>query len=537
MSELGLLADFRMYARFALGLRRFLRRRMTPAQARAIVRRRLEARPERFLNIVRNGVFQNPRSPYRQLMRLADCRMGDLERMVRRHGVDHTLARLYEAGVYVTFEELKGRRPIVREGREFPVSTRDFDNPYLRHYYAGSTSGSTGAGTRALLDLGLIWGSLPVRLLAREGQGVLDAPVAMWRGTLPGVTGLLGVLRGPAMGNPPRRWFTPIAGDDVHLPLKHRLATEYILTVGRLCGVHTPRPELLRLDRPDALVRWAERAVGRHGKCLVRTYPSLALRVCVAAGRMGVDMDGVTFVGGGEPPTEAKVARIRRAGARWFPTFAATEVGTMGMGCAAPADGNDVHLATDLIALIQRPVSPPGWNTTVPAFFVTTLLPEAPKLLLNAGLDDYGVVEERSCGCPLHDVGYATHVRDIRSYSKLTGEGVTLVEADLVRIIEQELPERYGGTALDYQLMEEEATDGLTRLSLLVHPRVELPDDGALIEFVLRRLKEEGLTAAFAAAFWEQGRSLRVLRRPPVTGATGKLMPIHVTRKVEASTS
>ncbi len=528
---MSLLGDARMYARFALGLPRFLGRRMSPAEARAIIARRLASRPERFLRIVAKGIFQNPRSPYRPLMELADCSLSGIESMVRRHGVEHTLRELFEAGVYVTFEELKGRRPIVRDGHEFPVSAADFDNPYLRHYYVGRSSGSTGAGTRAPLDLGQVFGALPGRLLARRAYGVLNAPTALWRGILPGVTGLLGVLRGPVMGNPPRRWFTPIDSEDIGSPLKHRMATQYILTVGRLCGVHMPSPEMLTLDRPDALLQWSQEMVGRHGKCLIRTYPSLALRVCVAAERTGTEMSGVTFMGGGEPPTKAKVGRIRRTGARWFPTFASTETGTMGMGCAAPLSGNDIHLATDCVALIQRSVIPPGWSRAVPAFFLTTLLPDAPKLLLNAGLDDYGLMEQRSCGCPLGEIGYGTHLRKIRSYSKLTGEGVTLMKTDLVRIIEEELPGRFGGSALDYQLLEDEAGDGLTRLSLLVHPAVDVPDQNALVDFVLRRLREEGLTAAFAAAFWEQGRSLRVVRRRPVTGPTGKLLPLHVPRK------
>lgn len=527
---MGMWDDSKMYARFALGLRRFLRKRLTPKMARDIILRRMASRTDRFLRILRKGIWQNPQSPYRQLMDHAGCTLGSVERMARRRGVDHTLQKLYESGVYVTFEELKGRRPIVRDGREFSADPGDFDNPYLRHYYMGRTSGSTGAGTRAPLDLGQILEALPIRLLARDSYGVLDAPVAMWRGTLPGISGILEVLRGPVMGNPPRRWFTPITDEDVSLPLKHKLAHDYIATVGRLCGVPMPRPELLRLDDPGALVRWATNMVGRHEKCLIRTYPSLALRVCVAAERLGTGLEGVTFLGGGEPPTATKVQRITRTGARWFPTFAATETGTMGMGCAAPRCGNDLHLATDCVALIQNPVVPPGWQTSVPAFFLTTLLPDAPKLLLNAGLDDYGIVENRSCGCPLGELGYTTHVRDIRSYSKLTGEGVTLLEEDLVRVIEKDLPDRFGGSALDYQILEEEDEDGLTRLSILVHPRIGLADTDALSEFVLRQLKKKNLMTAFAAAFWEQDRSLRVVHRPPITGETGKFMPLHVAR-------
>ena len=56
-----------------------------------------------------------------------------------------------------------------------------------------------------------------------------------------------------------------------------------------------------------------------------------------------------------------------------------------------------------MVAKRQRSV--PGFDITVDGFCFTTLLPTAPKLLLNAEIDDYGVVETRSCGCPLESYG------------------------------------------------------------------------------------------------------------------------------------
>ena len=63
----------------------------------------------------------------------------------------------------------------------------------------------------------------------------------------------------------------------------------------------------------------------------------------------------------------------------------------------------------------------------------TSLLPATPKIMLNVQLDDYGLIEERHCGCPLESFGYTTHLRQIRSYSKLTGAGVTLIGTEMVR--------------------------------------------------------------------------------------------------------
>ena len=62
-------------------------------------------------------------------MKLAQCELGDIEKMVRDKGLEGTLLALWKAGVYITFEEFKGCKPIVRNGQVILVQTHDFDNP------------------------------------------------------------------------------------------------------------------------------------------------------------------------------------------------------------------------------------------------------------------------------------------------------------------------------------------------------------------------------------------------------------------------
>ncbi len=124
-----LLDDLKMYGRFGFGLKTFLKEPTTVAQAAAAVRSRLATREDNFLRLLQRGVFQYPRSPYLPLFRLARCEFGDVSDRVRRHGLEDTLRVLREAGVYITFEEFKGRAPIVRAGHEIPVLAHDFDNP------------------------------------------------------------------------------------------------------------------------------------------------------------------------------------------------------------------------------------------------------------------------------------------------------------------------------------------------------------------------------------------------------------------------
>jgi hypothetical protein len=259
--------------------------------------------------------------------------------------------------------------------------------------------------------------------------------------------------------------------------------------------------------------------------------------VCIAAHEEGLDLTGATIMAGGEPPTPAKVRAIERTGARYIPNYFFSEAGAVGMGCACPADENDNHFFEDSFALIQHPRQVPGWEITVDAFHFTSLLPTAPKLLLNVESDDYGTIETRSCGCALESCGFTEHLRHIRSFRKLTGEGVTLVGGEMMHILEEVLPTRFGGSPLDYQLLEEEDDDGFTRLSLLVSPEIDVADEAEVIDAVLEALGRGSVSADLARAMWAQARSLRVKRRKPIWTARGKLMPLHLAGHSERASA
>src|SRR3954464_10156080 len=162
-----------------------------------------------------------------------------------------------------------------------------------------------------------------------------------------------------------------------------------------------------------------------------------------------------------------------------------TEVGRVGNSCRNSLVENDLHLFRDAWGLIQSPVQIPGSTLVVDAFCFTALLPTVPKIIFNVELDDYGILDQRDCGCPMQLAGFPDHVRDVFSFRKLTGEGMTLVGSTMLRIMEEVLPARFGGSSLDYQLVEEEDENGFTRLTFVVSPNVGEIDERALIETVL----------------------------------------------------
>jgi hypothetical protein len=510
------------WGRFALALRDFLQHPISVEDARAIIRQRVADRETNFLYTIERNVFGHPRSPYLPLLKLAGCELGDIRNMVRSTGLESTLQSLRQAGVYITFEEFKSSQPIVRNGHVIPARPADFNNPHIRNYYEARTGGTTGSATVVPIDLSHIAAQVPIEVLGYAAHDVTSVPAAIWWTDF-GTWGFLIVLRGARHRWPLERWFSPTAGQDFNTPKWDRLNT-FLILLSRLNGVSIPRPKTVRLDEAEVIARWAVQTLAVRKRCLIRSSVSLCTRIALAAQREGLDLAGATFVGGGEPPTPAKVRPITAQGARWIPSYNFAEVGYVGFGCANPIDENDVHFARDSLAIIQFPRQVPGSDIMVDAFNFTTLLPTAGKVLLNVESDDYGIVEHRSCGCLLEHQGLTDHIREVRSFRKLTGEGMTLIGSDMVRVLEEVLPARFGGTPLDYQLVEEEDREGFTRLVLAVSPRVKIPDESLVVEAVLASL------SSYPPVLWRQAKTLRVKRVEPVWTARGKLMPLHLDR-------
>jgi hypothetical protein len=124
-------------------------------------------------------------------------------------------------------------------------------------------------------------------------------------------------------------------------------------------------------------------------------------------------------------------------------------------------------------------------------------------------------------------MGLGTHLMDVRSWEKLTSEGVTFMGSGLYHLLEEALPARFGGGPGDYQLVEEEE-QSLPRVSIVVAPRVGALDDGAVVEAVLRALAAYPQGGALMASQWRQGGTLRVIRREPHVTSSSKILPLHV---------
>lgn len=521
-----------MFARFPFAARRFFQHTLTLEEARQIVRERMEHREENFLRVVERSVYGYPRSPYLPLLKMAGCEMDDLRAMVKQKGLENALRQLREEGVYITYEELKGRKPIVRGGTTFPVRARDFDNPFASGGITMESSGSTGLASTVNQDLEYLAATSPNLLLSIAANGIQGAPVVSWSPFLPG-PGLRAIFQTARIGMAMQKWFAPAGWRDSKFWFKYSVATLYMLLWVRILANQAAFPRVVKPDHAAEVARWIADTLRKHRRCLLLTGVSRGMRVCLAAEHEGLDLDGLVIRIGGEPATPAKVVAMRRVGARLIAGYAISEVGALAHACPNSSDAGDMHLFKDMIALITHPHPVKNIDMPVSAFNLTSLLNSAPKILFNFEVDDYGIVEERACGCELESLGYTTHIRNIQSYTKLVGEGATLIGNDLLRVLEQELPTRFGGTLLDYQLMEQEDEKGFTRLFLVIHPSVKIADEHEVIKCVLDALRAFSPMADAARTVWQNAQTLQIKRQEPVWTASGKLMPLHVQRRAE----
>jgi hypothetical protein len=527
------LDDLLAGGRLLAGLPRFLRHPIDPATARQVLAERLARRGTDFLGLVDRAVFRSPRSPYRWLLAQAGCEAGDLRRLVEQDGLEAALGRLWQAGVYLTVDELKGRRPVTRGGATHAFRPADLCNPRaVRHLPAQSGGSRDSTPLVVPVDLDNIRDravNRAIQVQARGGQGWTHA---LWG--VPGGQTMINVLEFAALGTPPARWFASVDPSAPGLHPRYRWSARLLRWGGRLAGVPLPRLEYVAPERLLDIARWMAGVLANGGTPHAFAYASAAVRLCLAAREAGISLRGARFSVGAEPITRARLAALREAGVEVVAGYSTIEAGRIGYGCLLPTAPDDLHLLHDLVALVQA--GPEGAECGLPpeALLVTSLRPTAPVVLLNVSLGDQAVVEPRRCGCAMEAAGWTTHLRSVRSFEKLTLGGMAFLDRDVVRVLEEVLPARHGGGPTDYQLVEEEGSDGRPALRLLVHPGLGPLDAKAVAETFLQAIGPGPGAERVMALEWRQAGLLRVERREPLATPAGKVLHLHQARRTEA---
>ena len=507
-------------SRFARDLPRYLRQPLAVENARQTIRDRLATREPRFLRYVERAIFRQPDSPYRRLLNHVGCELGDLRDMVRQDGIEGALTILSAGGVYVTFDEFKGRRPIVRGSLRFSPSPNDFDQPGLPCHFAIPTSGTGGRPTpvrHSLVSNVEIAGATAIALAS---LGLSRPRQAFWLGAP-----LSWMLVAAKLRHPILTWLSPLRSP----PLRLRVGARVVQGLTMLAGQPFPLPCFQDLQDTRPVVEWIVRAQ-REPDLVFLTTPSSATRIASTALDLGADLSGTTFLLQNEPVTVARHRQIAATGARMLTRYGAVETTTPTFGCTTPATPDDVHLMSDRYALVERSRPAIENGPEVRALMLASIHPAMPKVLFNTEMGDMAQVERRTCDCDFGALGLDTHLSQIRSFEKLTGEGMTFARTNLLLVIEEILPARLGGGPLDYQLQEEEDGAGGVRLVLSIDPKVPNVDVEAARAIFLQSIERGDSVERQMTAIWRNADTLAVRREAPRATAAGKILPLSLAR-------
>ena len=452
--------------------------------------------------------------------------------MVQTDGLDGALRALLRQGVYLTVDELKGRRPVVRGSLTLTVTPQACWNPtvtaHLLRYRSGSSDG-LGPQAPAPIDFAHLRDRAANFVLTLGARGGLGWDHGYWH--VPGSLAMMHILETLAFDRPARKWFSQLDVDDPALHPRYRWSAQAMRWECAMLGVRLPPMEHVSFHDPSPILDWfvATRRAGRIPH--LKTYASSAVLLSQAVQAAGLDLGGVQMTVSGEPLTGTRREAIQRSGARAVQRAGSGELGPIGYGCLTPADAGDLHHYRDFHVLLQPGPGGCPAGLRPRSLLFTTLRASTRLVLLNASVGDEAEVVDGDCGCPLAGLGWTTRLRGLRSHEKLTTGGMGFLDLDVVRILEDVLPRRFGGGPTDFQLVEMEGEAGEPQVRLLVHPALGPLDARAVVDAFLEAIGPGSGVERVMALQWRESRSLIVERRPPLRNAVGKVQHLHRERR------
>ena len=104
------------------------------------------------------------------------------------------------------------------------------------------------------------------------------------------------------------------------------------------------------------------------------------------------------------------------------------------------------------------------------------------------------------------------------------------MDTELLRVLEEVLPARFGGGATDYQLEEVDDENGGATLILRVHPLVGQVDEPLLINTFIDAVGGGSGVERVMALQWRSSELVRIVREPPKSTASGKILHLRSAR-------
>ena len=504
-------------------MRAYLKKPLTVSRSIDEIKKRIDNRGDTFLSIAEKAVYGNKTSPYGKLLLWAGCDYADLRHSVRHQGLEKTLEKLRDEGVYVTLEEFKSKVPILRKGLTIETSESDFDNTLAGAAFQCTTSGSRSSGTNVMYNLDCFAEEAADKLIYYETHGLLDAPLALWLPVLPCLSGFHNFLMNSRFHRPPEKWFSQLNAAKTEMTRRNYRAMNNILMSCRFWGLPAPQPEFTDIGNAVKIARWMETTRKTRGTCVVSTYVSSAIRIVQAALENGIDISGNAISASAEPLTHKRAAFIESAGLKVLHYYASTEGGLIGASCGKGDYPGDMHICFDRFAVIQRTRETAVGGYKVDSFLLTYLSKNVGKILLNTDMGDFGKLTIKPCDCLFGRLGMNVHVSEVRSYDKLTCEGMTLLGSQIYENV-GEVVEEAGGGPDDYQFWETYDNAGLAKLVVAVSPKIRRLNEENFTAAILNKMRSKNITVT--SQFWEQAKTLQLVRAYPEMTKKFKLLPI-----------
>jgi hypothetical protein len=492
---------------------------LTLDEAERLIEEGVKCRQERFLSKLKRTVFGNPRSPYRRLLAAAGCEFGDVQRLVAAEGVEGALSVLARSGVYVSYEEFKCREPVVRGSQRFHFREQDFNDPLRTEHFSSTTGGSRGGPVRVPIDIDHITEMAPPWAVFLAEHHCFDAPLVRW---MPAHAGEAACHLSWAKCNQKYvHWFAAermrAAKDRLYAACVHSLTR-------RVAGL--PRHEYVPFSHPEPVLEsvLALRAEGKR-PC-VNTAPSAAAKLSLLARNRGDDLSGVTFLLGAEPLTPARRRTIEASGATAAPLYGSSEAPWIGGQCRCPGQSDEVHVLLDGYAVIPA-LAAGDDDDDGHSLLLTSLRSASPKVLLNTDIGDRAVLRTRRCDCLYDRLGCWLTLNTIRSSDKVTEFGVTFAVSDIMHVLEEVFPRRFGGAAGHYQLVETRDAQGLAHYTLLVDAGLPGINEQELPAAFFSEISKLRDYYRFMAAVWAREELVGVRRGSPLASPRGKVLTFH----------
>ncbi len=518
------LYDIAVGLRFICQIPYFFRSPWTKSSALSAMQTRLRNRDQTFLQIARQSIYSHQRGPYARLLRHAGLKLADLEELVNKEQLEGALKILFENGIFLTVDEFKGRRPVVRGSLSMQVNPDLLRNPNSRFHVPALTSGSRGKATPVLQDLELLKTNSCATLLGRNYAYGKEWEQGIW--FVPGGIPMGALLANCLNGMDYTRWFSQVDPELPGMHSRYRHSVKVIRWGAALGGHRLPKPEYAPVQDPQPVLDWMQEVLRRGQRPHVVTLVSSGVSLSKLARAQKVDLTGAVLTLGGEPFTRARHKRVSQTGARAIPDYGAMEVGYFGSGCLNPVEIDEIHVQSDRFGLIQAGAAGAAHDLPPKALLFTPLSTNAPFVMINCGTGDMAELSERDCGCPSHRWGWNKHLNSITSYEKMTAGGVALLQSDLSQVLEEVLPAAFGGGPTDYQLVEEEGPGGDPCLRLLVSPIIGQVDTRIVRDTFLQAISRGDEAYKLMSRMVQEADYLKVESAYPRITTGGKVLQV-----------